>query len=248
VASTSVVNYGTSSYLGLTAQTPGLTTNHNVALSAPNIVKGATYYFTVTSATANGASNSSDSQQFNTPGFDVTIVVQNKQGKTLKDANVTINGKSLKTNAQGQAVFSDIAAGNQQVSIKVGSKVTNQTIQIGKLDPTTNTYQPQTFKLTAAAPSNSSLVDIIVGLIVVLLLLGIALRNKLMPPKGGAHHSAAAPSKPGPTNPAPAAGNQAAAFWQQIVVPKISPKESSAGKSAGQSIAKGTSNINNTRV
>jgi cobalamin biosynthesis Mg chelatase CobN len=185
VASTSVVNYGTSSYLGLTAQTPGLTTNHNVALSAPNIVKGATYYFTVTSATANGASNSSDSQQFNTPGFDVTIVVQNKQGKTLKDANVTINGKSLKTNAQGQAVFSDIAAGNQQVSIKVGSKVTNQTIQIGKLDPTTNTYQPQTFKLTAAAPSNSSLVDIIVGLIVVLLLLGIALRNKLMPPKGG---------------------------------------------------------------
>ncbi len=174
VPASSVVNYGTSTQYGFVAQASGMVTNHSVTLGAPNIVEGATFYFTVTSAAASGGSATSETQQFNTPGFAVTIVVNDKHGKHISNAKLTLNNKTAKTNQQGVAALQDVAAGKQQVTIDVGGKITKQFIQVGKIDPVTKTYVKQQFTLTAATGSSSWAYIIIVVFVLIALVLALA--------------------------------------------------------------------------
>jgi hypothetical protein len=163
---TSVVNYGTTTKLGLSAQAAGLTTSHHVVLSN-SIVKGATYYFAVSSALSTGASSTSSVQHFTTTGFAVTIIVNNKQGKPVAHATVTIGNQSATTNSNGQAVFQNVPANQQQVVIKVAGKETKRSITVGKVNPATKGYENQLFSLVAAQGNNTWLYGVL-GAVVVL--------------------------------------------------------------------------------
>jgi len=236
VPATSIVNFGLSTQYIFMAQTPGLTTDHSVVLGPPDVVKGTKYYFTVTSANANGDSATSASQQFSTTGFEVTIIVQNKDGKPIKNAKVTLDNKTATTNQQGKVVFEGIFAGKQQVTINAGGKITNQSIQVGKYDPNTKDYQEQLFKLTVVT-SSSSAKTVAIGLIVILLVALILIFWKLPPNL----HSKKSdnPLNAGPANPSdakPSSSNQPSSaegsrFWQQIVSPQANVNSSSSQQS-----------------
>ncbi len=171
VAASSLVNYGLNPSYGLSAQTPGLATSHSVTISGAGIVKGATYYFQVASASAGGATTLSAQQKFSTPGFEVTILVVDKHNKPLKGVPVVLGDQTVKTNSQGEAVFQDVAAGKQTVTAKSGGKTVTEDIQVGKFDPATNTYARQKFSLTASAASMTWLYILLAAVVIIAVLI-----------------------------------------------------------------------------
>jgi len=164
------VEYGLTSAYGLTAQSDGLVTAHQVTLGAQYITQGTTYYLQVLSATATGASATGGAQQFTATGFAVTIRVVDRHNKPIKGATVTVDGQSEITSSAGVATFPNLPAGSQKLVIKSGRSSTNSTITVGKVSPKTGTYQLQAFTLTAAR--GGSLVPYIVVAVIALLAAG----------------------------------------------------------------------------
>jgi hypothetical protein len=167
----SVVEYGLNTKYGLTAQSSGLVTAHKVTLTAPYITQGTTYYLEVLSATAAGASSTGGAQRFTAGGFTVTIRVVDTHGRAIKGARVASDGQAATTNASGTASLHNLPAGPQKVVIKSGGTSTDRTITVGKLDPKTNSYQPQQFSLTAARGSSPA--PYIVAALIILAIAGL---------------------------------------------------------------------------
>lgn len=170
VPSISVVKYGLSDKYGLVTQDSKLVTSHSITLGGPNITRGATYYFEVTSNDAANNSATQAGQPFSTPGYAITIQVTDKSGKPLANAVVTIAGHSATTDKDGKVVFANVPAGNQQVTIKSGSKTTMSNVKVGVLNPKTHTYAPQLFRLAAASGVNWLMVLAVIVFAVVLIL------------------------------------------------------------------------------
>lgn len=173
--SSSVVKYGLTTSYGLTAQSSGLSTSHQVKLSAPFIVQGTTYYVEALSATATGASATGGAQQFTARGFTVTISVLDSHGQPIKGAVVTDGGISATTNSSGVATLQNVPAGAQSLTIKSGSSITKRNITVGKLDPKTGTYVQQKFSLTATRGHNNNVLPYALIVIVALLAAGAVL-------------------------------------------------------------------------
>jgi hypothetical protein len=221
----SAVNYGTSQKYGLVATTPGLVTSHSVTLGAPNIVKGATYYYSVTSTTAENASASSAGQQFSVSGFDVTLIIKSKNGNPTAGATVTLDGHTAKTNPLGEVTFRDIPAGTGQVVVKSGTGKTNLTVKVGKLDPTTKTYEKQRFNLVAASGSDAW----IYGLIGIFALIGLMLIFRPLPPadSGNSRWTRLLPPGFRSKRPAPYVGAEPV-----IMQPTATPQSDTQGETA----------------
>jgi chitodextrinase len=170
----SEVDYGTYPHFGLVAQEANLVTDHSVTLSAPNITKGATYAIQVVSHDKAGDAVTSDSEQFSTPGFEVTLKLADNHGKPLSHASVTLAEQTKTSDNNGQVVFENVLAGDQHVLVKAGNKTTKLSIKVGVYDPATKSYKTQQFSLTAARGTNSTpyvIAGLVVAAIVVVFLL-----------------------------------------------------------------------------
>lgn len=179
VPSTSSINYGATKNLGTSYQNPYMTKEHTVAVGQPNINQGTTYYFTVSSTSANGSSSSSPGQ-FTSLGYVVTIDVYNSANKPIVGANVSANGKSGTTNSSGAVTLNNVLAGPQTVTIKSGNKTTKHVINIGKVNLNTKSFQPEHFILAAAnGRSNSEYIEIAVIVILIASLIYFSISKKM---------------------------------------------------------------------
>lgn len=98
----------------------------------------------------------------------VAIEVLDTHQKPVKQADVTLSGTTIKSGDQGIATFSNISAGDYTVSVKLGSKTTDN--QISVID-TKTPGETQQFQVIVPVNKNS-LGKIVVGLVIVLVLLG----------------------------------------------------------------------------
>jgi hypothetical protein len=169
-ASTSVVTYGLSPVLGLSAQDATAVTSHSITLTG--LATGNAYYYDVTSAVGSAASTSAQ-QTFNTVGFGITVKVVDKSGKPIANAIVTIGNQKAKTDSNGDAHLTNILSGDQTLVIKSGSKVTHKQLTVGQVNPATGTYESQSFSLTAARGSNYTALYALIVLVAVIVCLPI---------------------------------------------------------------------------
>jgi|GEM_PF-1449198 len=182
VPSTSVVNYGLDTTYGLLVQNPTLTTAHQISLGSPALAQGTHYFLKVSSATATGASNTSNSQEFTTTGFTVTIRVVDAHGKLVKGAKVFLNGQTEKTNSAGIVTLTNVPAGAQTVSITINGKITRRTITVTS-NSTSGSTKLQQFSLSAARGATNPLYYIITILIIFM-----ATGGALFMPRRRLHH------------------------------------------------------------
>ncbi len=94
--------YGLSKSYGQNVQDPTLTTNHSITLDDKVLSRGVTYYLVAKSAVESGASVTSQPQHFATKGFDITISIVNQDKQPLQIADVTVAGKTLKTDKKAK--------------------------------------------------------------------------------------------------------------------------------------------------
>jgi len=173
IASNSVVNYGPTTSYGYTTQDDSLTTDHSVLLNSPPLQQGIAYYYTVSSTATGGPTATSSQYKFMTLGFSVQLYILDKNGKPIENAHVSLGGRTAISNSKGFVNIANVPAGAQTVTTKSGNKTTIKKVTIGKLNPSTGTYQAQKFNITASRGTNfvpiytTVLLIIILGLVVV---------------------------------------------------------------------------------
>ncbi|HUC19889.1 MAG TPA: cohesin domain-containing protein [Candidatus Polarisedimenticolaceae bacterium] len=202
------VEYGLTTAYGLAAGDDALTTSHSVELSPQLLQKGLTFHVRAKSMDGAGNTAFSSDVAFQTSGFEVAIVVTDKDGKPVSGAEVTYGGVTKKTDSTGTVQFENVAYGKQNVDIKVGFATTKKSVEVGKTDASGNVV-PQKFVLQAAQ-SDLPLPSITAALIV--LFLGVAalvlfIVKRRMPfsfaHAGGSDDSFQTPVQPQATPPIP---------------------------------------------
>lgn len=149
IPATSIVQFGLNDKFGQTARTEGMSTAHEVTLKAPYLAQGSKYYVQALSASADGASASSEPQTFTTTGFTVTLRIVDTNGQSIAGAKVICGTETKTADSNGSVICQNMLAGPQKVTIKAGNATTTRTITVGKLDPATGNYETQKFSLTA---------------------------------------------------------------------------------------------------
>jgi cell division septation protein DedD len=140
VPATSSVNYGLTPAYGFSAQTDGMATDHSVKLSSTLLRPGLKFQLGAVSTDTYGRSVTATTT-FTTSAYQVTLKVVNEQDKPVAGAEVTLAGKAATTGADGEAKFSDIPYGSQNVVIKSGRHTTSQSIGVGLGDDGTKLDQ-----------------------------------------------------------------------------------------------------------
>ena len=146
----------------MTVQSSNLVTDHSLMVSTPNLTPSTVYYYQVQSATASGASATSNALQFTTASLTVSIRVLDASNQPIAGAEVIIDGQSQTTSGNGTASFKQLPLGSQKVFIVSGNKVTEQKITVGGNNSKTGGYTLQKFNLVAASSKGG------VGLYVIL--------------------------------------------------------------------------------
>jgi len=178
VASTSVVEYGTSSKYGFTTQNSTMTTNHQLTLSAPNLSSATRYQFVVLSVTSGGVGSTSGAQTFTTLGYAITIRVVDAHGKLVKGAVVTADGQSQTTNSAGLVNFQNMSAGPLKVTIKIGNATTARTISVNPDGSSSGNSPLQQFSLSAVRGSTNPVFYLVAIVVIVFVALGGILRPR----------------------------------------------------------------------
>jgi hypothetical protein len=146
---TSEIDYGLTTGYGLSATDSGSVTAHKIILNSPLIVPGTTYHFVIKNTDAAGNTATSPDQSFTTKGATLIITVLNKKdGKAIRGAQVSFNGKTATTDLRGKATLTDMPIGNLIGTITINGKQTTETVRITGVSPT-GTAQTVAFKVTA---------------------------------------------------------------------------------------------------
>jgi len=183
------IRYGTDKSLSQQTPTSDFATSHQVSLNAVGLVPGQTYYYVIVSKDQAGAVSQTEVQSFTTKGLTVTIGVYDKNHKPIANKTVTLHSTpyTVKTNAKGQATFSNITPGTHHIIYAAGKKsydeqvaVVNNVRTVGS----TQTAPIQNVSVVYGLTQNSSAKT--VGVTVTLLLVLVAgvvaismLRNKV---------------------------------------------------------------------
>lgn len=174
-------NPGASSQGGGTGTTNTKKTGTNTATSTSN---------TQSSTSEPTQPNEDSNETFNTQdeatieqGSTVTVRVVNSNGKPVNGVEVTLDGTSKKTDKNGQATFTNVLPGKQQVKIKGSTK--SYTIDVSASTARLDEAAEQVFTLKVA--SGSSTWKYIVGVLIVLVIviaLGILGNRRPRGPSG----------------------------------------------------------------
>ncbi len=144
---TGQVEYGIGDSFNFNASAP-LSTDHSVALQKPFIDKGISYSLRIVATDAAGNGVRSSAISFDTPGFDVTVKVVDELGKPIADAVVTVDGQTVKTDKDGNAILKNLKADTKQFSVTSGGKTVTTSYQVGK-HGTDGNYLPQQLEVKA---------------------------------------------------------------------------------------------------
>lgn len=145
---TGKVEFGLGDSFTFNASSP-LGTSHSVTLQKPLIDKGITYSVRVVATDPAGNGVQSSSITFDTPGFDVTVRVVDENGQPIANATVTVDGQTVKTDKDGNAVLKNVKADTRQFTVTSGGKTITTSFQVGKHGDD-GSYLPQQFQVKAS--------------------------------------------------------------------------------------------------
>lgn len=151
---TSFVEFGTEGSYEFNASVDGFTKDHTVLLTEGNLLPGTTYQLRVRSADAKGNETVSEVTSFLTPGFSVTIKVLDMKSVPVEGANVSLYSetKEAVTDANGEAVFDNVALGEHGLIVRYQGKTKIDKITVAESD-TPQTFE-QKFAESTSAPQN----------------------------------------------------------------------------------------------
>lgn len=114
-------------------ETPEVDVNgeFSLPLDSDALIPGTTYAYQII---ANDGTEEIKSglQTFKTLGYTVHILVKDKDGKIVKNKNVTLRSdpQTVKSDSEGAAVFKNVAPGDHNVEVESGSKVLSGSITV----------------------------------------------------------------------------------------------------------------------
>ena len=181
IPSTSEVDYGLSRNLGQIVSKKDLTLVHQIKIPYGSLNQGTIYYFSVSSTSSIGASNTSPIQKLISGGYYVSIKIVDKDNNPIIGAKVVIDGQVEVTNSRGIAIFKNLPVGHQSVQITSSKKVSKQSINIIKIKTNSSPESKQSFILVANFNKSSNLgVYIYIVLSIVALVSGYLVVSKIM--------------------------------------------------------------------
>jgi hypothetical protein len=162
VASTSAVEYGTSTSYGFAAAAIGTTTSHSVALDGSKMLPFSTYYVRVTSGTDAGSTLATTS--FQTLGNSVTIEVKDWLGNPVAGATVKLGDQTVTTDKDGKATFTNVQAGDTTVVISHNGTTKTSKVSV---KPDGSIATPQKFLVQASSQLPAATLLLVLGFLVV---------------------------------------------------------------------------------
>ena len=135
-SATSVVEYGPTDKLGLTASSTKLVKSHKIVLSSNLLFPGSGYFYRVSSKDKSGNEQKSDIAEFKTKGYKIQITVIDQDGNSIPEAKVQLvpgSGKKI-TTKDGIVVFEDVTLGEHSVHVEYGGQVLASTITVENTD------------------------------------------------------------------------------------------------------------------
>src|SRR4030042_4609996 len=175
--SNSIVEYGVTKDLKISAYDQALTKNHKVALSSNILTIGTQFYFRVRSKDAAGNVGESKISSFRTKGYSVKIKAMDLSGKPLNKAKITLipEFEEVIADKNGVAFFVDVSPGKHSVNIEIRGQKLASNIEVADTRDKPEEIQP--FEVKVAAPATtqgqdfSNLVPIMIVLAVASVLL-----------------------------------------------------------------------------
>jgi hypothetical protein len=169
---TSTVEYGLSDQYELTAGDNTLTKAHKVVVNSTQIVAGVEYKFRVKSTDAGGNGVVSEGHTFRTSGVQITIKLKKSDGSAVSNVGVIVDGKTVKTNDFGDALFNDMAVGKHDVRLDRRATLNPASIVIDQPDENTELDVPQTFEITVEKMTSLSIKWLLLTLLLLVIFTG----------------------------------------------------------------------------
>lgn len=147
--------------------------NNGVAVASTQT--GANYNFSGGGSVANPTPTNGDTNvdvNAGNPNASTKLVVVDSNGKPVKDATVTIDGITKKTNTKGEVVF-ELSLGQKTATIKYGNKTDQKTFALGIATSSDNPTEIKSQVNTGK--SNKFIAPIIGTLILIALIIGLGL-------------------------------------------------------------------------
>lgn len=131
-SATSVVEYGPTDKLGITASSTKLVKSHKITLSSSLLFPGSKYFYRIKSKDKSGNEVQDETREFKTKGYDIQITVKDKNGDSISEAKVQlVPGTNKKTTTEsGRVVFEDVTPGDHSVHVEYGGQVLASTITV----------------------------------------------------------------------------------------------------------------------
>lgn len=169
--------------------------NHDITLV--NLQPASQYFYKVTTTDKTGHSTTGPIQSFMTKGFDLAVIVKDKNGKVLKGKTVVIDSADVQktdTSDQGVAKFSNITPGLHHVSYTTDGQTYSAKVTVKNNVHTEGAKQTATLQnvsviLPLVQPSSNASWIILAIIVAVIILLAISRRRLL-----GIYHRSASKS------------------------------------------------------
>lgn len=119
------IQYGLDSdQLGLSVNSSGLKTTHDLSIDSQTLEPGRTYFYRTVSIDASGEKTVGELKSFVTRGYKISVEILDDQNQPIKNLPVTLNSetRNATTNNNGVAVFTDIAPGQHAISFEHDSR------------------------------------------------------------------------------------------------------------------------------
>jgi hypothetical protein len=167
----SEVQYGPTEAYGFTESDASAVTDHKVTIKSGALKAGTSYHAKVVATDDKGTVASSPDFTFTTSGYYVTLKMLGKDGKPLPAGVVVkLGGQEATTDTLGNAVFSSVSPGSQEVSYVLGGKtVTAPAVSVAESD------SPQEISVKTTYGSSKSGSGLLIILLLALLLIPLVL-------------------------------------------------------------------------
>jgi hypothetical protein len=177
---------------GLSQQTAAddFATSHTLSIDSSLLSPGETYFYTVVSKDQSGNVTQTAVRSFTTKGLTVTVVVFDKNHKSLAKKKMTLHSspQTVKTDGNGVATFTNVKPGDHEAIYEAGGKSYSQAITVPnnvKLVGGKQTSAVQNFSVIYSGYEQRALPGlmwVVVLVIVVLAALGyLGLRSRKQP-------------------------------------------------------------------
>ncbi|MDO8591373.1 MAG: cohesin domain-containing protein [bacterium] len=129
--SQSEISYGSTEAYGVAAVDTNFVTDHLVELASEALTPATSYHYKITNKDTAGNTTSTADQTFTTKGAVITLKVIGSNQQAVKGATVTVdNSITQKTDKNGLATFSNLAAGDHTLVATKNGKSSTTTVSV----------------------------------------------------------------------------------------------------------------------